>query len=51
MSELEKAIADRVQNNADLEGAQELVDAHIDAISGGLIHERTIFIQFDRYVE
>ena len=35
MSNLEKQIANRVSNNADLEGAQELIDAHIDAVTGG----------------
>jgi hypothetical protein len=37
MSELEKQIANRVANNADMEGAQDLIDAHIDAVTGGLI--------------
>jgi hypothetical protein len=37
MSELEKQISNRVANNADLEGAQDLIDAHIDAVTGGLI--------------
>jgi hypothetical protein len=35
MSELEKQITNRVANNADLEGAQDLIDAHIDAVTGG----------------
>ena len=35
MSDLEKQIANRVANNADLEGAQDLIDAHIDAVTGG----------------
>jgi hypothetical protein len=35
MSELEKQIANRVANNADLGGAQDLIDAHIDAVTGG----------------
>jgi len=37
MSELEKQIANRVENNADMEGAQDLIDAHIDAVTGGRI--------------
>jgi hypothetical protein len=37
MSELEKQIANRVADNADLEGAQDLIDAHIDAVTGGRI--------------
>jgi len=37
MSELEKQISNRVANNADLEGAQDLIDAHIDAVTGGYI--------------
>ncbi|HUB81293.1 MAG TPA: hypothetical protein VMB03_20975 [Bryobacteraceae bacterium] len=35
MSELEKKIADRAASNADLEGAQDLIEAHIDEVSGG----------------
>ena len=34
---LETQIANRLANNADLEGAQDLIDAHIDAVTGGLI--------------
>jgi hypothetical protein len=37
MSELEKQITNRVANNADLEGAQDLIDAHIDVVTGGYI--------------
>lgn len=37
MSELQKQIATRVANNADLAGAQELIDSHIDAVTGGYI--------------
>jgi len=37
MSQLEKQIANRVDNNADMEGAQDLIDAHIDAVTGGRI--------------
>ena len=36
MSELQKQIANRVADNADLAGAQDLIDAHIDAVTGGL---------------
>jgi hypothetical protein len=35
MSELEKQITNRVADNADMEGAQDLIDAHIDAVTGG----------------
>jgi hypothetical protein len=35
MSELEKQIANSVAQNADLEGAQDLIDAHIDEVTGG----------------
>ncbi|MBV9155737.1 MAG: hypothetical protein JO097_05725 [Acidobacteriaceae bacterium] len=54
MSELEKAIANRVENNADLEGARELVDAHIDAVSGGLYFEQSFWSfgqSFSRYID
>ena len=37
MSELQKQIANRVASNADLAGAQELIDSHIDAVTGGYI--------------
>jgi len=37
MSQLETQIMNRVANNADMEGAQDLIDAHIDAVTGGLI--------------
>jgi hypothetical protein len=37
MFELERQIANRVATNADLAGAQELIDAHIDAVNGGMI--------------
>jgi hypothetical protein len=36
MSEMQKQIENRVANNADLAGAQELIDSHIDAVNGGL---------------
>ena len=35
MSEVEKQIMSRISNNADLEGAQDLIDAHIDEVMGG----------------
>jgi len=34
---LETQVMNRVANNADMEGAQDLIDAHIDAVTGGLI--------------
>lgn len=37
MSELQKQIANRVASNADLAGAQDLIDSHIDAVTGGYI--------------
>jgi hypothetical protein len=46
MSELEKQIANRVANNADLAGAQDLIDAHIDAVTGGYI-----IVQHINYLE
>jgi hypothetical protein len=46
MSELEKQIANRVANNADLAGAQDLIDAHIDAVAGGMI-----IVQHFNYLE
>jgi hypothetical protein len=36
MSEMQKQIETRVANNADLAGAQELIDSHIDAVNGGM---------------
>ena len=35
MSELEKQIANRAAGNTDLDGAQDLIDAHIDEVTGG----------------
>ena len=43
MSELEKQIATRVSNNADLDGAQDLIDAHIDEVTGGAF---SLHVQF-----
>ncbi len=43
MSELEKQIANRVAGNADLDGAQDLIDAHIDEVTGGAF---SLHIQF-----
>jgi len=51
MSELEKQITDRVAENADMEGAQELIDAHIDAVNGGVyIIYFGQFFSFGRYI-
>jgi hypothetical protein len=47
MSELETQIANRVANNSDLNGAQDLIDAHIDAVNGGLV---IYHINFDSIV-
>ena len=47
MSELETQIATRMANNADLDGAQDLIDAHIDAVTGGLV---IYHINFDSIV-
>ena len=35
MSDIEKQIKDRISNNVDLEGAQDLIDAHLDEVAGG----------------
>ena len=35
MSELEKQITNRAADNADLDGAQDLIEAHIDEVTGG----------------
>ena len=35
MSELEKQITNRAAGNADLDGAQDLIEAHIDEVTGG----------------
>jgi hypothetical protein len=35
MSELEKQISNRAAANADLDGAQDLIEAHIDEVTGG----------------
>jgi hypothetical protein len=35
MSEIEKQVTDRLKANADLEGAQDLIDAHLDGVGGG----------------
>ena len=35
MSDLEKQVMNRVACNADLEGAQDLIDAHLDEVAGG----------------
>jgi len=35
MSDIEKQVMNRVSCNADLEGAQDLIDAHLDNVAGG----------------
>ena len=50
MSELEKQISTRVENNADLQGAQELIDAHIDAVNGGFKIIIIQHIDFDKVI-
>jgi len=36
MSDVEKQVMNRISTNADLEGAQDLIDAHLDEVSAGL---------------
>jgi len=36
MTDIEKQVMNRVSANADLEGAQDLVDAHLDDVTAGL---------------
>ena len=36
MTDIEKQVLNRVSANADLEGAQDLVDAHLDDVTAGL---------------
>ena len=43
MSELEKQIANRAADNADLDGAQDLIEAHIDEVTGGAF---SLHVQF-----
>ena len=43
MSEIEKQIMNRMSNDADLDGAQDLIDAHIDEVTGGAF---SLHIQF-----
>ena len=35
MSDIEKQVMNRISLNADLEGAQDLVDAHLDEVTAG----------------
>lgn len=46
MSEVEKQIMNRISNNADLEGAQDLIDAHIDEVMGGSFSQHNQHTQF-----
>jgi hypothetical protein len=46
MSEVEKQIMNRISNNADLEGAQDLIDAHIDEVMGGAFSQHNQHTQF-----
>jgi len=36
MTDIEKQVMNRVSANADLEGAQDLVDAHLDDVTAGM---------------
>lgn len=45
MSEIEKQIMNRMSNDADLDGAQDLIDAHIDEVTGGAF---SLHIQFGK---
>jgi len=36
MTDIEKQVMNAVSANADLEGAQDLVDAHLDDVTAGL---------------
>jgi hypothetical protein len=47
MSEIEKQIMNRMSNDADLDGAQDLIDAHIDEVTGGAF---SLHIQFTKQV-
>ena len=35
MSDIEKQVMNRISVNADLEGAQDLIDAHLDEVTAG----------------
>jgi len=37
MTDIEKQVMNRVSANADLEGAQDLVDAHLDDVTAGML--------------
>lgn len=43
MSELEKQIANRAVGNANPDGAQDLIDAHLDEVTGGAF---SLHVQF-----
>jgi hypothetical protein len=47
MSDIEKQVMNRMSANADLEGAQDLVDAHLDDVTAGLLERGfSLHIQF-----
>jgi len=47
MSDIEKQVMNRMSANADLEGAQDLVDAHLDDVTAGLTGKGfSLHIQF-----
>jgi len=47
MTDIEKQVMNRVSANADLEGAQDLVDAHLDDVTAGLLARGfSLHIQF-----
>jgi hypothetical protein len=48
MSEVEKQIMNRIAGNADLEGAQDLIDAHIDEVTGGAF---SLHSQHTQYID
>ena len=37
MTDIEKQVMNAVSANADLEGAQDLVDAHLDDVTAGML--------------
>jgi len=47
MTDIEKQVMNLVSANADLEGAQDLVDAHLDDVTAGLLARGfSLHIQF-----
>jgi hypothetical protein len=48
MSDIEKQVMNRMSANADLEGAQDLVDAHLDDVTAGLVigHGFSLHVNF-----